>query len=243
MSIDHISVVNTCTKHTVDPRWLAFATEALAIQLLEYVCPAWSIPPCGVTLEAVGASLPSSETAVLLLVDTDYDAGLLGAHGYLAGTPYAVVDVGQAAGDMAKLFEAMSHEACEMAVNPRLDRWQGGPASVIAPGVGSGWVEYAVEICDPVQRRRYPVTARMMGESMTFEAADFVMPAWFGLPNRPSNGGDFSWMCSVKAPFTVVAEGYALRKSNGRVVTELMASTASKLARANSRTTRTMEGR
>jgi len=89
--------------------------------------------------------------------------------------------------------EVLSHEACEMCVDPNVTR---SVRTVINPAKKQ---KVIVEVGDPVQGCGYQI-----GDVWV---ADFALPAWFGYPQLV-NPTQMSWRSSVTEPFELAPNGY-----------------------------------
>jgi hypothetical protein len=139
----------------------------------EHVAPIWGAPPPGVFFYGDVPHLPKDNPAFLGVVNDDGNADSAGYHSVLAGMIYGLVDMGQSRSPSRTL----SHEALEMYGNPYLSRKIMGPRN--------RW--YYAELNDPVQRRQYEIEVTLMGTARKVAVSDFVLPAWFDLPNADSS--------------------------------------------------------
>lgn len=194
--VNHIAVLHVAKDSTVEAAvvW----TAAVEKQLREHVCPAWGLSPPGMSVyktKPIGAAL-------LAIVDDDGDDSTAGYHSQMAGLlAYAYVDVGQAKSPS----KTLSHEAAEMVVNPDLTRRATHP---------DGRSLY-VEIADPVNQSTYPMPIDIMGVTHTVEVSDFVMPAWFGLPNPNPDDKRTVFSGLDLTPFTPARGGYYIVEEEG----------------------------
>lgn len=186
-------------------REVDFWVEAVRTQLREHVAPAWGLPPPGVFAYAKQAYVDQGRDAcVVAVVDDEGDDEAAGFHTMFGSVPYGFVDLHQS-GDEPSVV--LSHEAIEMFANAYLDRWAPGPAAL----------DYAVELCDAVQRDNYAVPVEMFGERRDVAVSDFVLPAWFNPTASPPyrQAADQATL----APFTNAFGGYSIAKDSlGRVV-------------------------
>jgi hypothetical protein len=202
----HLSIVRV--GKLAGDRDVAFWVEAVRKQLQEHVAPAWGMPPPGVFLYDAEQFTPVVEGSVIAVVDDDGDDDAAGFHSILAGIPFGLVDLKQ-----ARLpSRTLSHEALELFANAMLDRWVMGPNGL----------EYAVELCDAVQRDSYPVEVTMFGETRMDYVSDFLLPAWFDRQDKllacsyldPTRGP-----AERLRPFGLAPGGYAIaRNGSGEVV-------------------------
>jgi hypothetical protein len=164
----HLSIVRT--GRLAGDRDVAFWVDAVRKQLQEHVAPAWGMPPPGVFLYDIDQFTPASEGAVIAIVDDDGNDDAAGLHSALGNVPFGLVDLHQA----AVPSRTFSHEALELWANAMLDRWIPGPSGL----------EYAVELCDAVQREQYTIDVELFGEERAVIVSDFVLPAWFQQPDQ-----------------------------------------------------------
>lgn len=203
-TVPHIAVVLHVQGDPALERQVALWTEACRIQLREHVAPAWGdwAEPPGVFYYGTAAALPADQAAV---VGIFRDAGNADAAGY----HLAVGDLVLGAVDLSRSqipSRTLSHEVCEIYRNAYLDEWLPGPA------IGR---EYAVELCDPVQRIDYTIRASLLGESADVVVGDFVGPGWFDLPGLKHQT---SWTGAARAPFHIAPGGYQIALEGDRIL-------------------------
>jgi len=192
----HLSVV--LVGKLAGNRDCAFWVEAVRTQLQQHAAPAWGLPAPGVFLYDENQFTPSSEGAVIAIVDDDGDDTAAGFHSIVGNVPFGLVDLGQSDAPSVVL----SHEALELWANASLDRWAPGPSGL----------DYAMELCDPVQEDGYSVAVELFGDRRMVEVSNFVMPGWFGLDGRTAWRGDL-------ARFVIAPGGYAItRNEEGEIV-------------------------
>jgi hypothetical protein len=194
----HLAVVN---RSTIAPDIdVAFWTEAVRIQLRD-AAAAWGLEPPGMALYAPGMDVSHAEGMVISIVDDDGDDEAAGYHTPIGG----VVDMGQASSPSRTL----SHEALEMLCNARLDRWLLGP----------GGREYAVELCDAVQRQGYGIEVEMFGETRHVEVSNFILPSWFNGSWFAGNApGPYDFLGRLQAPYELAPGGYAIAREDGEII-------------------------
>jgi hypothetical protein len=187
-------------------RDVAFIAEAVRLQLID-AAAAWGLEPPGCAVYDVG-DVPggSGRIAQIHLVPTDGDPEALGSHTKIGDSIVGDVDLSQSGSDVSTV---VSHEALEIFGNADLDRWVPGP----------GGLEYAVELCDPVEAQSYEQGATVMDETRGIMVSDFIYPAWLGLQNA---GAGRLWsttdthflehMATLDPlpPFTIAPGGYAI---------------------------------
>ncbi len=165
--MEHIAVANH-SKLAKDAD-LAFWVEAARLQMIQHFAPCWGLPAPGIAFYGSMNRLPADQAAIVGIADDDGNAESAGYHVNIGGLVYAIVDVAQSRFPSRTL----THEIQELAVNPALDRKVSGPKNRL----------YYVEVTDPVQDRHYEVVSEILGEKRSVVVSDFVLPAWFGLPN------------------------------------------------------------
>lgn len=190
-------------RHTdaVSDKDLAFFQLALQRQLY-HLCKAYKIRPIGVTLVSPDAAIPSNEALGVDLVDSDGLEGSVAHHGFMPGANFAWSLVGVKEDPRWSL--SASHEAFEMAINPRLDRYAVGPED---------W-RWPMEVCDPVEDHGYRVSVSLFGESREVELSNYVLPAFWEQGSR----GPWDHMRMLRGPFDIAEGGYALMERNGYLV-------------------------
>jgi hypothetical protein len=192
------------------PRDVAFWVAAVNQQIREHVAPVWGLPPMGVAYYGEIPTLPEGDGAMLGIVNDDGNAESAGWHAAIGRFPFGLVDLGQS----RRASATLSHEALEIFVNAYLDRWI---PNTIIPGRSM-----ALEICDPVQERTYPVRVSIMGETRDVLVSDFVTPAWFGVRNADGSHAR-TYMSDAGqalelAPFTNATGGYYIAQERGETI-------------------------
>lgn len=172
---------------------LPFTLPQLQAALQEYTAllgPVWGVE-CAVVL---CDDVPSAASGIwpLFLADTSNESGAVAYH-TLASTnqPWGVAFVKTALDNGDDPCVAVSHEFAEMLVDPDCD----------SSAIGVGGLFYAMEICDPVQQLWFPASNGLL-------LADFVYPAWFGLPNRDGSAR-LDQMRSCTTTRQILPGGYA----------------------------------
>jgi hypothetical protein len=129
----------------------------------------------------------------LVFVDDSDQANALAYHDLTDdGLPMSKVFVKTILADKASLSVGATHEVCEMAVDPWLNKAYQDPTGMF----------WAGEICDPVEDDRYGY------EISGIPVTDFVTPGWFA-HTRASGPIDFKQRC--RNAFEVLTGGYAQR--------------------------------
>lgn len=191
--INHVAVTNWSSRSDRD---IAFDVEGLRLAVIEF-CAAWGLPVPNVSFFPRDVELPSSEAIIVSAVDNDGNPSTLGFHTQLGGVPTFLWEVG------AGTWVAF-HEVLETLANPQLDHWHLGPD-------GAMWWR---EVCDPTQSDWYKLDVELFGEKRTLNAANWVKPAFFGLPNH--DGTTSADKMGVCTPWTVNPGGYAVRTIDGQ---------------------------
>lgn len=148
-------------------------------------------------IELVGKDQQPSPDAWWLVVLDDPDvADALGYHDVTSeGRPLGkafvtpTVDAGQ------QISGVISHEVCEMLVDPRINDWCWDDR-------GSFWAE---EVSDAVQGHDYTIDGTLV--------ADFVLPSFF---HRADRTPPYDHLGIVERPFQTMPQGYQLRYTRGR---------------------------
>lgn len=177
--------------------------HALEFQLMAHYAPMWQSDGVQVRAYTDPVNLGDFGDACPLVVFDDADQA--DALGYHSVDPYgrafgkAFWSVIQGAGGTLKdgalsLSVTLSHEVLEMVGNPYVNFWADLP---------DGGQE-AVELCDRVQGDSY----RVGGVSVS----DFLGPRAFRL-----GAGPFNWLNTLKSPFEIRPNGYAIRRSGDNV--------------------------
>lgn len=145
--------------------------------------------------------------ATLTLLDAPDDTNTEGHHEEKNGKPEAVVfvkpilDAGGrvldwAGQDLPTVSAVVSHELCEMFINPQGNLWVDGPQGT-----------YALEICDPVEGHYYMA---VIGDGCVPVAlSNYVRPGWFD--PQASTDPTLSKVKNVHVkPFEITSGGYAI---------------------------------
>ena len=221
----HIAVQDHSSKmHDMD---IAFQVEACRIQLKEHVAPAWDAAAPGMSWLGKSAKLKPDEAALLSYIDDDGNADSAGYHAKLGDVVYGLIDVGQSNDPGTTL----SHEACEIYGNAKLDRVVWGP---------NDW-RYYVELNDPCQRQTYTIKVTLFGMSRYVKVSDFVYPAWFGMKN-PDGSLQTTHMDQPLKEFQVAPGGYQIVLTKGGQTLFLNQGPFAMRRSKHSRTGRIMQG-
>lgn len=201
MSVSHIGVVNYSKVKDSD---VALWTEAVRLQVERHFNPIWRMS-AGVFFYDGSQTIPTSEAALVAIVDNDGNDDAAGSHSRLGGLVYGLVDAGQS----SEPSRTLSHEVLEILANPLLETWVDGPAGRL----------YAREVCDACQAFDYDVEVSILGTRRSVVVSDFVTPSWFSDGEWSSGGyGPTSYLGSCRVPFQIAEGGYAIsRDHEGRV--------------------------
>jgi hypothetical protein len=169
-------------------------TAALQKCYDQYFVPIWGYP---VKLYNTKEEKPSDWQFVYF--DTADQAGALGYHDLTKdGQPVSKIFVKTTLQANELVSVTACHELFEMAIDPIANLWSES---------GDG-VEYAYEMCDPVEEDTFSVDGIKM--------SNFVHPAWFEPFTHPP-GTKYDHLGLLKKPFTMTKGGYVITKTNGKV--------------------------
>ncbi len=191
-AIKFIAVTNWSSVPDLD---IQFAVEALRKELPDF-CACWGLPVPGVQFFSREVELTAKEAMIVSAVDSDGKASTVGYHTTVAGLPLFIWE------PQLGVWVFM-HEAYETIVNPYLDRWQLGPDGR----------EWWIEACDGTQGDSYPVDVEVMGNFSSVMAANWLAPAFWGLPN--ADGSQRIDKMGVCSPFKVRPGGYSMVRAPG----------------------------
>ena len=173
---------------------LPVLTAALQKCYDQHFLPVWGYP---VKLYNTTKARPSD----WLFIYFD-DADAAGAEGYHdlthRGQPVSKVFVKTSLEDNVPVSVTASHELFEMVIDPIANLW----------AEASDGIEYAYEMCDPVEEDRFLVDGLQM--------SNFVHPAWFE-PFKHPKGTKFDHLGLLKKPFSMTKGGYVVKKIKGKV--------------------------
>lgn len=187
-------------------------TLLVSRQLRDHVAPAWGLLPPSVAYLPQGAAGKRYDAIIGILDDAD-QAGDLGWHAEgpdagVYGRVFArpVLEAGgNALADDLSVCSVLSHEACEVLLDPACDLWAQRADGLLI----------ARELCDPVEGDSYRMTiTATSGEQVTGTVSDFVLPSWFDPSAAP---GPADHMGLVSVPFGVRPTGYTIQMSAGAV--------------------------
>lgn len=209
-----IALVNQSAR--VTDTQAALMASACDLQVRAHLAPAWGIQPVPVRFFAKGTP-PPADYSPLALLDSPDEPDALGYHtedakGRVWGRVFVnpVLDNGgevlhAEAPDVVTVASVLSHEVCELIVDPACNRWVDGPPL----REGS---EYSMEVCDPVEGDSYVLAVSYPVKLVS--VSNFVLPAWFD-PLTPK-GRALDHMSRCRSPFMMTPNGYMIvRKGPG----------------------------
>lgn len=178
---------------------LVRVAQAISFQLTHHLSPAWGMTGWEAEFFADETKVPAG-SIVFAYADDDPTPGALAYHDEAYGLPYGRILVPVILSNGGKMVDgpdsvssAASHEACETACDPNVDRW------VMRP---DGSALTALEACDAVQGDSYPIKAR----GFAVACSNFLRPEWFD----GEASGKFDWLGSCSAPFERRPGGYTI---------------------------------
>jgi hypothetical protein len=190
----------------LEQRDLAFMCAALNKQMREHFAPAWVEEPWPVKAYKSAKALPvGSFWPISIQTRLDLE-GAAGYHAFEAGLAYGRV---RWEGEHYTALTA-SHEALELRVDPRCNRWL---------PIGGGRYA-AIEICDPCEADSYQIPVTLFGETRQVTVSDFVLPAYFVKGER----GPYTYLNTIDSTVHDLAlsrngGGYLLlREPGGQVI-------------------------
>ena len=188
--------------------WMIRLARALTIQLQAHVAPHWpgAVGAC-VEVAASAGDFRPGESPFQFLPSLPDQPGDIAYHYDANGVPDAFEAV-DTCGTLADLETAASHEACEIPGDPNCDQWVPRPDGK----------QQAVEICDPVQARRYGID---LGDGLPpVQVSDFVLPTYFSSSTiGPTTYLELVGKGAHVDPFAIAQGGYALvRNADGTEV-------------------------
>lgn len=222
-----IAVVNESA--TLGDSDVAFMVAACA-QQAEELCLAWSLPFVPVAFYAKGTSLSPKTTHAMVLTDSLNEPGALGYHSDDGGVIYGRV---QAQGIPATGI-TLSHECCELIVDPTCDQWCPMPDGR----------KVAKETSDPVEGDSYVESVTVLGETRGIALSNYILPSWLEADGK----APFDRMSRCLAPFAMTDGGYLIVRDEHGDVSNVFAgygppmTFGRKLTNARSRTLRRLRG-
>ncbi len=185
-------------------------TAACNYQMSHHLAPAWNRLAMTVVFFDNPASMPHGAFPIIIF-DAPDDPGALGYHTEDRGQIYGKVFVNpvlEAGGVVlfdphnpqnVSVASVLSHEVCELFVDPFINSWVDGPE--ITEGS-----QYALEVGDPVESDSYVVTVGSGTTAKKVAVSNFVFPAWFD--DQAAAGSHFDQMGHVHSAFTMSPGGY-----------------------------------
>lgn len=178
---------------TVDAKDLANMAELASVQLVHHLSLYWAVKA---SMKSYAADArPAKDWSVRIVKSLPPGEG--GFHLTENGQPYAEIVLS----DIPSMFTDITHESCEMLVDPSGNRLQTAPALTIAHGKivqTSGTYRYLVEVDDPVEARTYDLGG--------LPASDFLT-AHFWTPGARQPGVHYSYLGSC-GPMEILPGGY-----------------------------------
>jgi len=184
----------TGTIANADLRAVAAAAE---IQANQHLKPFWNQVDAAITVLSANDGVPDGVWPVYIGVNLK--GGLEGVHMDDKGVPYANVEMAE--GEAWKL--TVSHEVCEMLVDPTLTNAVFAPAIRVVHGQvhdAPGQFHYLVEVCDPSENPDFGYV--IAGQPVS----DFYTPHFFDATVTP--GRKYSYTGALTAPRRVLKGGY-----------------------------------
>ena len=209
-----VAIFSTCSEIGFEE--LRRTVAAIQTQVSRDLRPHWAVDA---TLLAVPnqASVPAGAWVVELKNDIGQD--LYGYHSVTAaGVPFAVLRY------QSNWTRTLSHETCEMLVDPYADRLMNGEYFNQTPdGDINNDVQYLVEVADPSQNFGYEIDG--------VRVSDFFLPSYYDLYKTPNKR--YSFTGAITEPLSLAVGGYvsfkdrygawfqAFRTSNGITIKKL----------------------
>jgi len=180
--------------------------DACDVQVHYHLAPVWITLRRKVRVVAQHSKVPAGDH-LLRLVDYSDVSDALGYHFEDEGDVVTgVVGVGTILDAGASVLSGqyavstvISHEVCEMVVNPWVSGWL---------DTGRGWL-VATEVSDPVQSDYYEINGVAVSNFVT---PDFFSPV-------VSAGDRFDYLGVLSAPFQIADGGYVLNYEDGQINT------------------------
>ena len=184
------------------------SARACAAQLKLHVAPFWDMVPASVVFYADPGEVPDGADLLVILDDAD-QADALGYHDETPdGKPFGRVFVapvlnhgGSALTGSLSVSAVMSHEVCEWFGDRFVNLWADN---------GEG-LEYAVELCDPVESDSYDIEGVAMSNFVTKRYFDHLAP----------RGTQVDYMKKLTKPYSMTPGGYLLIRRAGKIEQKL----------------------
>ncbi len=170
---------------------------AVEIQANQHLKPFWDHVDAAITVLSANDRVPTGVWPVNIGVDPG--GNLAGVHQTEHGAPYANIEMAE--GEAWKL--TVSHEVCEMLVDPTLTNLIPAPAVRLVRGKirdAPGQFHYFIEVCDPSESADHGYT--IDGQPVS----DFYTPHYFDA--KVTAGTQYSYTGAIKAPRQVLKGGY-----------------------------------
>ena len=179
-------------------------------QYLVTLASDWNITTYQLVVTAYNSKVQPPANSIFIFNTTD-EAGALGYHYEVAGSPYGkvfaktIIDYGGVVlykdSSTPTVAQCICHEVMEMIGNPTTNKWFNDNSLNL----------WAAELCDPVENN---VLLTLVGTTKV-GLSDYVLPAWF---TPDATKGPYNKMNTLRAPFTLDAYGYAIVLQNGQYV-------------------------
>lgn len=198
-------------------------------EILPQFCKEWSLSTY--TCVYVGKGRTSTIPIKIFLLDTSDVKSALAYHDqdddFTYGKAFAKTVLSNGGvmlySSNPKVFtfaQAVSHELFEIIMDPYCNVWAVSP---------NGRIQYAYEVCDPVQSNVVTVQVKSSSKSKSLwlnkkssvvytkvGLSDWVLPRWF---NPEAIKGPFNHNNTLNAPFTLDKDGYAICLNNKTIYT------------------------
>lgn len=145
---------------------LAFVCAAIAKQMKEHFCPAWTEEPWAVKFYKELDNLSIGSFWPVSVLPNLGEQGAAPFEKWVPGLSYGCIREGN--GHAPISIEA-SHTCLELRMDPRCIKWV---------HLGQGCFA-AVEICDPCEGVSYEIDVTVLGEKRKILVSDFVLPSYF----------------------------------------------------------------
>lgn len=180
---------------------LVFFERALQRQINE-VAKHYGLRPPGVSVVSPETLIPVAEAVGIDFVDDDGVAGAVAHHGWMpfAMFPWSLVGVKEA----RSWTMAGSHEAIEMTLNLRLDRWATAPNGDVWP----------YETADAVEADGYPIGVEIYGQVRDLLMSNYVLPSFWEADGK----WPYDFLGVLQAPFSIAEGGYAKIEREGQLI-------------------------
>jgi hypothetical protein len=203
-----IALLNKSTRYAGNGNLLTQIAAAVNQQLVKHVAPGWGMTAWNCIYFKSEKDVPVGSYRLWILDDAD-QADALGYHDQDAdGVPYGRVFVNPIIKSGGTDFSGpnsvsvtISHEACEMMVDPEVNMWR---------QMSDGRLT-CQEVCDAVQGDAYGID--ISGKKIF--VSNFLLPAWFDY--APVKGAKFDYMKKLKKNFSMSKFGYMILLVDGNI--------------------------